>query len=232
MSRTKPLYDLQTLQSQSDAARAKLVRVDAVFGRAPAVVAARGALEECTVALASVERSLEACQSERHALRDRIAAEEKRLYDGHGGSVRELEAQKANIDAHRRQLGVLDDRALGLMLSRDESAAAAEAAHGALTQAAATAAGNDAKLIEAHGKLEAMLAALEPRIAEALTHVEATDLALYTRLRSDPRSNGIAVAKVTGDACGGCGRSLTTAEAQRAAAVLTRCPACGRIVHV
>lgn len=232
MSRTKPLYDLQTLESQGDAARAKLARIDAVVGRAPAVVAARSAHDGVAAAFASVEAELNACQSERHALRDRIAAEEARLYGGRGVPARELEAQKANLDAHRRQLGALDDRALGLMLSRDEAASSVARAKDALDAAVAAAAGNDAKLIEAHGKLEALLAALGPRVAEARGRVAPPDLALYARLRDDPRRNGIAVAKVGGDACGGCGRSLTSAEAQRAAAVLTQCPACGRILHV
>lgn len=231
MSRTKPLHDLQLLDHQSDTALDRLARVDAALGRAPAVVRARAALEARLAELAGVEAAFSSGQAQRHALRDRIAAEEALLYGGRTVSARELEAQKANIDAHRRRMAALDDEALTVLLDRDAAEAAAEAARQALAEAEAAAAATDAQLQQAQLKLRAGLKDLAPRIARARAEVPAADLSLYDRLRSDPRRNGVSVAKLAGEACSGCGRTLTTAEAQRAALALTQCPACGRILH-
>lgn len=231
MSRTTPLHDLQRLDLQHDQALRQLARVEAALGRSPAVVAARTVHQGATAEVARVDQALGACQAERHALRDRIEREEAALYGGRGVAARELEAQKANIDAHRRQLAGLDDRALALMLERDGAQAAADDAAAALAAAVATAAGHDAQLREAHLKLSAGLKALGPRRERARAAVAADDLALYDRLRADPKRNGLAVAALVGDACGGCGRGLTSAEAQRAAAERTQCPACARVLH-
>ena len=231
MSRTSPLYDLQRIDQQRDHALRQLARVEAALGRSPAVVAARAAHDDAAATLARVEQALAASQAERHGLRDRIEREEAALYGGRGVAARELEAQKANVDAHRRQLAALDDGALALMLERDAAQAEADAAAAALAAAVAKAAGNDAQLREAHGKLSAGLDALAPRRERARAAVAADDLALYDRLRADPKRNGVAVAALVGDACGGCGRGLTSAEAQRAAAERTQCPACARVLH-
>ncbi len=231
MSRTKPLHDLQQIDQLVDHTARQLARVEAALGKAPAVAAARAARDAAAAELARVDEALAKCQAERRDLRDRIDREEAALYGGRGVAARELEAQKANIDAHRRQLEVLDDRALEWMLARDAAQAGFDRADGDLAAAVATAAGHDAQLHAAHRKLRAGLASLAPRRDEARALVDADDLALYDRLRGDPKRGGIAVAEVAGDACGGCGRALTSAETQRAAAQRTQCPACGRVLH-
>lgn len=231
MSRTKPLHDLQVLDQQRDTALDRLTRIEHAMGRAPAVVAAQKALAEGEAALARVEESLTACQAQRQTLKARMAAEEAQLYGGRTASAREIEGQKANLDAHQRQLSDLDDAALALMLERDAAADAAAGARRAVDEAMAAAEGTDAQLRAAHARLTEGLAALGPRLEQARSQVAAADLALYDRLRADAKRGGVSVAKLTGEACGGCGRTLTSAETQRAAAVLTQCPACGRILH-
>jgi predicted nucleic acid-binding Zn-ribbon protein len=231
MSRTKPLHDLQVLDQQRDTALDRLTRIEHAMGRAPAVVAAQTALAACEAALARVEESLAACQARRQTLKARLAAEEAQLYGGRTASAREIEGQKANLDAHQRQLSDLDDAALALMLERDAAADAAAGARRSVDEAMAAAEGTDAQLRAARTRLTDGLAVLGPRLEQARSQVAAADLALYDRLRADTKRGGVSVAKVTGEACGGCGRALTSAETQRAAAALTQCPACGRILH-
>lgn len=232
MSRTKPLHDLQLLDQQHDAAQSRLQRIEQALGRTPAVAAAQAALEAREAERTRVDDALAACQAKRRALRERMASEEAQLYSGRTASAREIEGQKANLDAHGRLLATLDDEALRLMLERDAAEEAARAAQRALDEASAAAANTQAQLRAAHTRLGEGLAGLAPRRLAARALVPPADLVLYDRLRGDAKRGGIAVAKVASEACGGCGRTLTSAETQRATVALAQCPTCGRILHV
>ncbi len=233
MSRSKLLFDVQVLDSRRDAAMQRL-RVVVMSLRADgAVPAARAALESELAALADVEAKMRRIAVVRTELKERVVADEKRLYGGAVLHPKEIEGQQRTLDGHRRQLGEEDDRALELLMARDEARDAVQRAKDELAAAEELEAADRDALTAEQGQLARQIRGMAPIIAAARARVSAQDLARYDRLRDSAGMKGKAVASLEGDACGGCGRGLPRLEAAQARGQdeLATCPGCGRLVH-
>lgn len=233
MSRSRSLHDLQTIDLQRDeiVRRSRIVidglkDTDEVDGARRAVADAEADLER----IASLVRGLEA---ERTSVRERIERDEKTLYDGRFTTPRELQGLKASIDAQRRRMAAIEDELLSALLARDEGTAAREALQTELRRAESALEDRRESLLADRERLKTEAIDVEGQRAEARSRVLPSDLALYDRLRGVRALGGVAVARLVGDGCSGCGARLPVQDAERARAQsdLVRCDSCERIVH-
>jgi predicted nucleic acid-binding Zn-ribbon protein len=131
----------------------------------------------------------------------------------------------------RRYLSTLEDRQLEAMISVDDAEKAHQAAIDKLEEIKRERAGQNAALLEEQSNLQKEVARLEVERQAASASIPPDDLHLYEQLREQRR--GVAVAKVTDNACAACGSTLSAAllQAARSPNQLTRCDSCGRILY-
>lgn len=232
MSRTRGLQDLQTIDLQAAQASARLARIETALTSDTADAEARAALARAELAQAEGRRALQGIQDERAALKARLAAEERRLYDGSATSPKELQGLQREVEALRRRLVALDDLALAHMLAADETDARLAEARQGLADAEADSTRRHAAQLAEQDKLRSALAHLERARLRHAPAVPPDQLALYEQVR---RQVGVrAVAEVQDENCGACGihlpRHLLDDAARRAE--LTTCGHCGRILLI
>jgi predicted nucleic acid-binding Zn-ribbon protein len=230
MSRAKLLSDLQELDLQRDEAVSRLTVIVKALKGNPAVAEAEKAVAEGEQALGDVERRVRLHDLDRQDVKDHISREEQKLYSGKVKAPKELESLQQEIDSLRRRLAGLDDTALDLMMEQDETTESLARAKDELSRIAADSASEVASMTEEKAGLTAVIRGLDARRAELVTDIDATDVALYERLR--PKRGGRAVAPLKGEHCGVCGIQLprTDLDAARAGQRLVQCTGCHRIL--
>jgi predicted nucleic acid-binding Zn-ribbon protein len=160
----------------------------------------------------------------------RLAAEEKRLYDGSVTNMKELEAIQHEIASIKERRGRIEDDLLERMerleeleLSISEAETATEAARAIAEQAES---GAEAELAQ-------VLADLERETALRATRASMVDpevLELYDELRSHKK--GIGAAALVDGVCQGCHETLSPMELDRLkhSDDIKRCEHCRRIL--
>lgn len=163
---------------------------------------------------------------------DRAAGHEANLYSGSINNPRELQALQDDIDSLRRRQRTLEDQDLELM-EEIEPLVAQLAAMDAASQALELAASQlRAALDSAASDIDAELAEATNQRITAAAAIDDAVVGDYEQLRG--QLGGIAVARLVGNACGGCHLSLPAVELDRIRRLGpdTRvvCDECGRIL--
>lgn len=176
---------------------------------------------------------------EQKRIEDEVAAVEAKatevdgtLYSGTVTSPRELQAFQDDLQALRRRQRSLEDDVLGLMEQieplDDELRRRAES-RGELEQEAAALEG---ALADAEREIDAEIGAVEGQRSAALEEVAPDLIDRYERLRK--QHDGIAVAPLVGNSCGGCHLTLSAVEVDRIKHeppdALVFCEECGRLL--
>ena len=179
-----------------------------------------------------LSRSQKRLEDEVASIEEKAQETDRRLHSGAVGAPRELQAMQDGIDAMHRRQSALEDEVLEIMelaepvdeeLARlrteeAELAAEGERLHAALDAAAAS--------------IDADLAAEEAARAEAAAGVTADLLATYETSRD--RHDGIGVARLDGNRCGGCHLTLPATEVdqlkRQPPGTVLRHDECGRIL--
>jgi uncharacterized protein len=163
-----------------------------------------------------------------------VAQVNTRLYGGTVSASRELQAMATDVDALKRRISDLEDRALGLMDEReplDSKVAELDRQIAALGEQKASA---RESLAQAELEVDYALEEFSEQRPTVLGNVPANLLATYDRLR--PRLGGVAVARLVGGRCDGCHLALPAVELDRIrhhdAGTLEYCEQCGRILVV
>ncbi len=230
MSRTKALFDLQTLDTQLAQVTARMARVEQLLHEDRTVAAARNEVALATAQQDEVSKALRSLQDERNALKDHIAREERRLYGGQVRVPKELQGLQLEVTSLKRRLARLDDSALETMLAKDAADEHLALARAAAADAEARAVAANRTLGEERARLERARQRLEGVRRQAAEDIPAPDLAEYERLLQ--RHGGRAVAQLRGDSCGGCGMQVARhmADRVRADTDLIGCGHCGRLL--
>lgn len=231
MSHVAELVVLQEIDAEGAAARAALASVEARLLGDDELDEARRTLitvEAERAAILSSQRKLEA---EVERLNDRIAPEEKRLYDGSVRNPKELTGIQHELELLKTTRGHHED-ALVEVLDRAE---AVDRQHSDAQRSVAA-------LEERWSHAQEELRLEARRLADAITRIDQRReaqkakvpprlLATYEDLRA--RKGGTAVARVRGNTCSGCRISIPDALRSRALAgvVVAQCPSCERILH-
>jgi predicted nucleic acid-binding Zn-ribbon protein len=231
MSQTFKLYRLQQLDSQLDRIHNRLRQIEAALNEDQAVKEAQENLDQASRQLEAQRKSLRKVEELVREQRLKIEQTESTLYSGKVRNPKELQDLQNETAALKRYRSTLEDRQLDVMIAVEEAEAGQQETQLALEKEQAQFEQKSAELTQEQENLKAELARLETEREAAARSIEAADLALYNQLRQQRR--GIAVAKVSDNACSACGSTLSASllHAARSPSQIVRCDACGRILY-
>jgi predicted nucleic acid-binding Zn-ribbon protein len=237
MAESHPLLELQRLDSEADALRARRDALPerALLGEREAEIATLGSqrseANEREVALGRDEHRVEIQVTDARAKAQEIEAT---LYSGKVKVVNELKALQAELRSFQQRQRVHEEAELALMEQQEQLAteiAALDARGAALANEADAL---RAALGVAEAEIDAELARHAEARAAVVTHLDPAALASYEKLRAMPRLKGRVVARFEGEMCNGCFGAVPIAFASRfsqeAADTTTECPRCGRLI--
>jgi predicted nucleic acid-binding Zn-ribbon protein len=226
----KALEELQQIDLETNDVRAGL---DAQPARQAAVEAkvleARKAYDDAKARVEGNERERRQIELLLTMERDKVKKWEGRL--GEIRTPREYAALSREIDIAKKTNETQSQQSKELVAAADELAKALEARAEALADAEDSTEAARAALREETAALEAKLAGLATRRAEAAAQVDPGLLGKYENIKR--RRAGVAVAAVVGSTCKGCHRNIPpqlSIVLQRADSIET-CPNCHRIIY-
>ena len=230
MHTIKLLASLQEIDTALDAARRQFAENKKAM-QPDAELQKQARLVKTTAAQVEQWRKERRQRDEKVAtLTQKIASQEKQLYGGRIKDAREQVAMQKNIESLKRHLATLEEAALAAMVALEEAeanAAQAQERFDILKQAWLA---RKATLEQAQQELVQQARGLKARRSQLAETLPAPELARYEALRK--KLNGLAVVKLTGLACGGCGAALPTSVAQKVhEGQMATCPICGRLLY-
>jgi len=230
MSRSATLLQLQGIDLDLDAHRARLQAIEHELGADPAVQAAQRALLEAHTTVHTARVAVQTLEYENQVLGEKIAEVSDRIYGGRVGNPKVLqELQTENDSLQRRRQGIEEKQFEALMTAEN-----AEARHAQLdlqlNEAEATSASTHGSLRQERERHQLVMHNLEGDREGLLAQVPAGDRATYEQLRAAKK--GRAVAILDEGACGACGVELSSGLGQsvRQTTELVLCRNCGRIL--
>jgi uncharacterized protein len=165
-------------------------------------------------------------------LKERLAAEQQRMYGGEISNARELASMRAEIEAVERRIGEHEDAELEAMEELEQIEGDIADLEQQVQDAEATIHDRTAARDQAAQSLLAEIAELEVDIEGQREPLPADLLDRYDAARD--RFGGRAVGRLAGDQCTACGISLSYADVNELVEgpPLATCPNCGRMMVV
>jgi len=231
MSQPFKLFRLQQLDSQLDRARARLTEIEITLSQDEMLRQTQAEADQAAADLAEARKSLRHAEDNVVQQRIKIEQAEAALYGGKVRNPKELQDLQNDTAALKRYRSVLEDRQLEAMMTEEDALANSSAAIARLEKVRSDSAERDALLLSEKSRLLQEISHIEEERQAASGSIEASDLALYEKLRTQRR--GIAVSKITNKACSACGSTINAAllDAARSPNQISRCDVCGRILY-
>ena len=159
----------------------------------------------------------------------RVDAAETRLYSGVVVNPRELQDLQADVNMLKRQRGQQEDALLEVMVELDTARGNRDASAKELEELKTSWQAEQRSLTEEQQRLQAEVADLDRRRADAVARTPPPEVALYEQVR---RNQPHPVAQMHNNACNACrvGVPMRTAQEVRTSPAPVRCPNCGRIL--
>lgn len=232
MDRILKLQELDLAIDRLEARRRELESGEDVRAARERVDRLEERVGESRLALDSVAQEQKRLETEVGSLDAKIAAEERRLYDGSVANPKELESIQHELAALRRRKSLIEDAVLVQMERREEMESRLPAMESELSEARerlTEVGGASAEEFESIGRGLAERGAergsLAPQIDEEL-------LELYEDLRAQKR--GVGAAALVDGVCQGCHQKLSPLELERIkrAEGIRRCEYCRRILVI
>jgi predicted nucleic acid-binding Zn-ribbon protein len=230
MDRILELQELDTSIDRLSHRREQLEAGEEIAAVRAETEAAESRLGELRLGLDAVGRESSRLEHEIESMGAKLAAEEKRMYDGSIANAKELEALQHEIANLRDRRSRAEDELLDQMVRREDLEARASEADVEVVAARA-------RVEEVGGgaatELDDIAAALTERSAtraEIASEVEAELLELYEDLRRQKR--GIGAAAIVDGVCQACHEKLSAVELDKLKHTddVKRCEHCRRIV--
>lgn len=231
MSQPFKLYRLQQVDSQLDQARARVQKIAAILNDDALLKTAEGQFGQSQNELQQARRDLKHAEEEVQVQRIKLEQTEASLYGGKIHNPKELQDLQKESVSLKKLIGVLEDRQIENMILVEDAEAAHRSASEELEKVKAQVAASNAHLIEEQNRLLSDIDLLQHNRQATVSTISSEDLKLYEQLRQ--QRGGIAVAKVTENACAACGSTLTPAQNQASHSPnqISRCTFCGRILY-
>lgn len=231
MSQPFKLYRLQQIDSQLDKSRVRWKAIEAELRAVEAIRQAEAQAAAAAQRLAEAEKILRHAEQEVTEQRIKIEQTESALYGGKVRNPKELQDLQNETAALKRHLSNLEDRQLDAMLAVEEQQTDEQRARTELAQVRAGVERQNASLLAEQTILKMDLQHQEAERQAAVSSIPPEDLRLYEQLRQT--RNGVAVARVSEQACAACGATLNSAllVSARSPNQITRCDTCGRILY-
>ena len=232
MTRISNLFRLQTLDSQIDSHQLRLSDIENRLRLHPAVDRARAEETAANDLRDSARKALRRAEEETRHQQQRIADSEKTLYSGSVRNPKELQELQEEVASLRRFHAVLEERQLQAMMRSEEAEQAASAARGVREEREREREREEQDLRADQTRQQSALETLNVQREAALSAVSAEDLETYNAARKTKR--GLAVVRLEGGSCSGCG--VTPAKARidlaRSGQEIVLCGNCGRILYL
>lgn len=232
MSQPFKLFRLQQLDTQLDAAHARLHEIEQLMNDDLLLRKALEESEQAQQALHAAKKNTQNAEYETAQLRVKIEQTDASLYGGKIRNPKELQDLQNELAALKRHQAVLEDRQLESMLAEELASEASQEKIAALQLVRDQRETSLALLRAEQKRLENDLTHLENERKVAVNSIDGPDYLLYEQLRRDRR--GVAVARVSERACSACGTTLSAMllQAARSQVELHRCETCSRILYV
>ena len=163
-------------------------------------------------------------------LSDKITMLEKQLYGGRIKDVREQVAMQQNVESLKRHLATLEESALEALLEQEEAEKTLAEVKQTFVAMKQDWLDRKAMLEKEQQALVEHARGLKMKREQVVASLPAADVKRYETMRK--KLGGLAVVKLNGRSCGGCGASLPTAVVQKVhEGQVVKCPICGRLLY-
>lgn len=232
MSRAQQLYQLQTLDSEVDKIKQQLAEIAVQLADDEALKQAKAKAEAEEKALRQAQASVQDLTLEVKSLTEKIAQQEKALYQGKALSAKEASNLQGEISSLKRRHGQREEHLLEAMVEAEEVEARRNQAQTGLAAVEAEWQIIQARLSLQQTALQTKSTELKQQRPVIVKGIDPDDIEEYEDLR--PRKAGRAVAAVKDGICLGCGVGASSSRIQhaRSDAELVFCGTCGRILYV
>lgn len=232
MSRAQQLYQLQTLDSELDKINQQLAGIVGQLGESEVLQKAKAKAEANEKLLRQTQATVKDLTLEVKSLAEKIAQQEKTLYQGKALSAKEAANLQDEINSLKRRHSQREERLLEAMVGAEEAEAQLKRAQAELTVVEAGWQADQEQLTQQQAALKARVVELKQHRPVIVKVIDPDDLEEYDDLR--PRKAGRAVAIVKDGICLGCGVAASSSRIQhaRAGTELVYCGTCGRILYV
>jgi uncharacterized protein len=230
MSRSATLLQLQTLDLDLDAHRARVQAIDHELGSDPAVQTAQRALLQAHNELHSARVAVQGLEYENQTIGEKIAEINDRIYSGSVTNPKVLQELQKENESFQRRRTALEEKQFEALMAAEAAETQQAQWQQQLDQAETAAASAHSALHQERERHLLVMANLEGDREGVLAQVPPADLEVYERLRAAKK--GRAVAIMDENACGACGVELSSALSQtvRQTTELVLCRNCGRIL--
>ncbi|HEX5903392.1 MAG TPA: C4-type zinc ribbon domain-containing protein [Actinomycetota bacterium] len=227
------LLDLQAIDTAIDRLEQRRGQLEA----GEELSAARKEMEEAEARLGEIRLASDAVTSESRRLEHQIesmnlklAAEEKRMYDGSIANAKELEALQHEIAALKERRSRAEDELLEQMLRREDLDTRGTAADTEVQEARARVDALGGDSVREQEGIETELTARRDERAAIVPEVDEELLELYEDLRR--QKHGVGAAAIVDGVCQACHEKLSAVELDRLKRTdgVKRCEYCRRIV--
>ncbi len=226
------LQDLDLRIHQLRHRRANLPELAAIEANAAEQAALVAARAEVAAAHKELVRRQHLLEDEIAQVTSRAAAHEANLYSGSVTNPRELQAMQDDIDSLHRRQRTLEDQDLEIMEELEPLAAQLADMDAAGQSLVVAASALQSALDQAASEIDAELIEVTATRSDAAAGIDDGAVAEYEQLRV--QLGGIAIARLVGNACGGCHLSLPAVELDRIRRLdpdtQVVCEECGRIL--
>jgi uncharacterized protein len=232
VTRISNLFRLQTLDSQIDTLQARLAEIENALSRHPELDQARAAEGEARLQSESARQALLQAEEETRRQQQKLKETEQSLYGGAVVNPKELQDLQEETLSLRKFLAVLEDRQLQSMIQLEEAEKAVAAAQGRCRDLEEVRSKDSQRLSAERTALQSTLETIRMQQEAASSEISAVDLEKYSALRRTKR--GIAVVRLEGDSCSGCGVAPSSArmDSARSGQEIVLCGNCGRILYM
>ncbi|NWG75151.1 MAG: hypothetical protein HXY24_11175 [Rubrivivax sp.] len=232
MSRVQQLYQLQLLDSEVDKTNQQLAEIAARLGESEALKKAKAQAEAAEKQLRQAQATMQNLNLEVQSLTQKIAQQEKTLYQGKALSPKEATNLQDEIASLKRRQGQREELLLEAMVGAEEAEQQLEQMRTRLAAIQTEWQSDQEHLAEQQAALKNKLDELKQQRPVMVKVIDADDLDEYEELR--PRKAGRAVAVIKDGICLGCGVAASSSRIQhaRAGTELIYCGTCGRILYV
>jgi uncharacterized protein len=231
MSQPFKLYRLQQIDSQIDQTRARLHETDVALNDSTEVRQAEAAKVEMDHVLYKARQVLRGVEEEVKAVQQKLEQTESTLYGGKVRNPKELQDLQKENAALKRQISALEDHQLEEMMAVEEAENKLRQAAAFLDEIQNKDRVQKTSLTDIKASQVKELERMESERQATASTISGDDLQIYDQIRKQKR--GVAVSKVSDNACSSCGSTLTPSQIQAASSPnqLSRCSFCGRILY-
>ena len=227
----KALYALQVVDTQIQRAKKAQAALDNGTAATAAAEAVRDQTQQQRSEWQKLSGDLKDNELKSAAVETKRKNYQQKLYQGTVTNPKELANIEKEIEALGRQRSDLDGRILELMEEAEQAQAALTVAEEQARQADGHRAEVVSSFLSRYETLDLELADLARQRREAEAAVEdKAALKRYESIRAKP--GGIGIARIEGNACGGCHMTLsaTLIKAVKEGALVQTCENCGRLL--